>query len=102
MVAAAEQGQHHSFGFLNPALYRLAGTSAIHDSLRTTSKTPVRYRGVACDVALCGALALTTFDDESFSMLFYTGQVTRTGYDTMTGIGTPAGQNFVYALRKLG
>ena len=44
----------------------------------------------------------TTFDDESFSMLFYTGQVTRTGYDTMTGIGTPAGQNFVYALRKLG
>ena len=35
-------------------------------------------------------------------MLGYTGQVTRTGYDTMTGIGTPAGQNFVSALRKLG
>jgi subtilase family serine protease len=102
MVAAAEQGQRHSFGFLNPALYRLAGTSAIHDSLRITSKTPVRYRGVACDVALCGALSLTTFDEESFKMMFYTGQVTRTGYDTMTGIGTPAGQNFVSALRKLG
>jgi subtilase family serine protease len=102
MVADAEQNQHHSFGFLNPALYRLAGTSAIHDALQTTSKTPVRYHGVACDAAMCGALALTTFDDESFSMLGYTGQVTRHGYDTMTGIGTPAGQNFVYALRAIG
>ena len=102
MVADAEQGQHRSFGFLNPALYRLAGTSAIHDVQRITSKTPVRYRGVACDVGTCGALLLTTFDDESFSMLGYTGQVTRTGYDTMSGIGTPAGQDFVAALRKIG
>ena len=102
MVAAAEQGQRHPFGFLNPALYRLAGTSAIHDTPRITSKTPVRYRGTACDVAVCGALSLTTFDDESYSMLGYTGQVTRTGYDTMTGIGTPAGQNFISALRQLG
>jgi subtilase family serine protease len=102
MVADAEQGQHHSFGFLNPALYRLAGTNAIHDALPITSKTPTRYHGVACDVALCGALSLDTFDVESFATLGYNGQVTRTGYDTMTGIGTPAGQNFINALRKLG
>lgn len=101
IVAAAEQNQHHSFGFLNPALYRLAGTSAINDTLPITSKSPARYHGVACDVALCGALALTTFDDESYSMLGYTGQVTRKGYDNMTGIGTPAGQNFIYALRTI-
>jgi subtilase family serine protease len=102
MVADAEQYQHHSFGFLNPALYKLAGTNAINGTLPITSKTPARYHGVACDVAMCGALSVTTFDDQSFSMFGYTGQVTRKGYDTMTGIGTPAGQNFVYALRKLG
>ena len=102
MVADAEQYQHHSFGFLNPALYRLAGTSAIHDALPITSRTPARYHGVACDVAFCGVLALITFDVQSFGTEGYDGQVTRRGYDTMTGIGTPAGQNFVYALRKLG
>jgi subtilase family serine protease len=100
LVADAEQYQH-PFGFLNPALYKLAGTSALHDATQITSKTPVRYHGVACDVAMCGALALTTFDDESWSMLGYTGQVTRKGYDTMTGVGTPNGQPFVYAMREL-
>jgi hypothetical protein len=31
----------------------------------------------------------------------YTGQVTLKGYDNMTGLGTPNGQKFVTALRKL-
>ena len=35
MVAAAEQYQR-PFGFLNPALYRLAGTSTYHDALPFT------------------------------------------------------------------
>ncbi len=100
MVADAEQYQH-AFGFLNPVLYKLAGTSAVHDTLPVTSSTPSRYHGVACDVAQCGLLSLITFDDQSFSMLGYTGQVTRVGYDTMTGIGTPNGQNFIYDLRAL-
>jgi subtilase family serine protease len=102
VVADAEQGQRMSFGLLNPALYRLAGTSAINDALPLTSATPAAYRAVACDVALCGALSLFPFDVRSYSMLGYTGQVTAKGYDTMTGIGTPNGQNFVIALRKLG
>ena len=34
-------------------------------------------------------------------MVWYAGQVTRTGYDTVTGIGTPEGQNFVSALRRI-
>jgi hypothetical protein len=29
----------------------------------------------------------------------YTGQVTLSGYDTMTGLGTPNGQAFITALR---
>jgi subtilase family serine protease len=100
MVADAEQHQK-PFGFLNPALYRLAGTRAINDTLPITSKTPARYRGVACDAADCGQPSYFPFDDQSWSMLGYTGQVTRKGYDTMTGIGSPNGQNFVYSLRRI-
>jgi subtilase family serine protease len=101
MVTAAEQGQHRTFGFLDPALYRLAGTSAVNDVLPLTAKTPSRYRGVACDVNQCGVLLLTQFDDQSYGMSGYTGQVTAKEYDTMSGIGSPAGQRFITALRRL-
>jgi subtilase family serine protease len=100
MVAASEQYQH-PFGFLNPALYRLAGTSAYHDALPMTAKTPAGDKGVYCSPNQCGLAALTTFDDQSATMAGYTGQVTLKGYDTMSGIGTPNGQNFIYDLRKI-
>jgi hypothetical protein len=60
-----------------------------------------KYRGIVCDQAVCGVLSLTTFDDQNWSMLGYTGQVTAPGYDTMTGVGTPNGQDFINALRDL-
>jgi hypothetical protein len=50
---------------------------------------------------MCGTLSLTTFDDQSWNMSGYTGQVTAPGYDTMTGVGTPDGQQFINALRNL-
>jgi len=100
LIADAQAG-HKAFGFINPLLYKLAGTSALHDTTRITSSTPARYHGVACDVAMCGLLSFTQFDDESFDMFGYTGQVTRTGYDTMSGVGTPNGQNFINALRAM-
>ncbi len=34
-------------------------------------------------------------------MFGYTGQVTLKGYDNMTGLGTPNGQSFIAALRKI-
>ena len=102
LVADAEQGAAGSFGLLNPALYLLAGTSAVNDVRPLTTATPTGDRAVACDVAVCGALTLNPFDVQSFGMLGYTGQVTGDGYDTMTGIGTPNGQHFVAALRDLG
>jgi subtilase family serine protease len=101
IVAAAQQGQKSSFGDLDPIFYKLVGTSAVNDTLPITSHSPVLYRGTACGAAACGITALTTFDDQSFSMLGYTGQVTLKGYDNMTGVGTPNGQNFIAALRKL-
>jgi subtilase family serine protease len=100
IVTAAQQGQSGPFGLINPAIYKLAGTSAFFDPLPLTSSSPKLYLGMSCDAAACGAEALTTFDDQSFSMLGYTGQVTLKGYDNMSGIGTPSGQ-FMTSLRAL-
>ncbi len=100
LVADAEQGQR-SFGFLNPALYKLARTAAFNDPKPLHGNTASKYRGVACDTDICGTLSLTTFDDQNWSMAGYDGQVTAPGYDTMTGIGTPNGQKFIAALRGL-
>ena len=99
IVAAADQGQSSSFGFLNPALYSLAGSKALNDPLPITSSSPAAYQGVYCaDQACIGAPpSVWTFDDQDPSS---TNQVTAKGYDTMTGVGTPNGQNFITALRK--
>ena len=100
VVADAEQGSR-AFGFINPALYLLAKTrpGVFHDAQALSGKAPASYRGVACDQDTCGVLSLTTFDDQSWSMSGYTGQVTAPGYDTMTGLGTPNGQQLISALR---
>jgi subtilase family serine protease len=100
IVAAAQQGQH-PFGFANPVLYKLYRTFALRDPLPITSRTPVEFRGVACSPFACGFQALTQFDDQSPKMRGYLGQVTLPGYDNMTGIGTPRGQAFIRALRRL-
>ncbi len=101
MVADAQQGQVLPFGFTNPVLYRLAGTSAIRDILPSTASTPSQFRGVVCNVAFCRKPSLITFDDQNPGMRGYTGQVTAKGYDNMTGLGTPRGPQFIDALRRL-
>jgi subtilase family serine protease len=103
IVATAQQGLQRPFGFTDPAIYRLArtGTSAFHDALPLTSATPAAYHGVACDAFYCGLLITAKFDDQSFAMAGYDGQVTLKGYDNMTGVGTPAGQSFITRLRAL-
>jgi subtilase family serine protease len=101
MVTAAQQGQPEPFGLINPVIYQMAGTSAVHDILSLTASTPALFRGIACVDALCSEQLLTTFDDQDPSMLGYTGQVTLEGYDNMTGVGTPNGQTFIKALRNL-
>jgi len=98
-VAAAQQGQSHPFGFLNPVLYKLPH-SAFNDAL-PVAHAPVAWRGAMCPLSFCGFASLSTTDDQSYSMFGYTGQVTLKGYDNMTGLGTPNGQSFINALRKL-
>jgi len=102
LVTAAQQGQPAAFGFLDPVLYQLSGSSALHDTLPLTSSSPAAYRGVACSPRDCGLWALTTFDDQSTKMFGYTGQVTLPGYDNMSGVGTPNGPAFIAGLRSIG
>jgi len=101
MVADAQQGQHKAFGFTDPVFYRMNGTSAFHDMLPSTKHTKGLFRGEACTVQFCGIPSLVTFDDQAANMNGYTGQVTRKGYDNMTGIGSPNGQSFINALRRI-
>src|SRR6202034_2257650 len=91
IIADAQQGQPTPVGFTDPALYRLNGTTALNDTLPSTSRTPGLYRGEACTDGFCGPLSLITFDDQSPTMPGYKGQVTLNGYDNMTGLGTPHG-----------
>jgi subtilase family serine protease len=99
MVIAAQQGQVVPFGFINPAIYKLVGTSALYDTLPIGDYHTTQYRGVFCPTDTCGAPILTTFDDQSPSMVGYTGQVTLPGYDNMTGVGSPNEPAFIKALR---
>ena len=101
IVAAAQQGGPSSFGFLNPVFYKLAGTSALHDTLPVTASSPASQSAVFCPESneLCFGNSLETFDSQN---RMYTDQVTAKGYDTMTGVGTPNGQVFIAALRRLG
>ena len=102
IVTTAQAGQPAAFGFLDPAIYKLAGTSAYFDPLPLTSKSPALYRGMACVARNpCGVKLLGTFDDQSPNMFGYTGQVTLRGYDNMTGVGSPDGPKFIVALRSL-
>lgn len=99
IVAAAQQGQSSGFGFLNPALYKLAGSSALNDPLPITASSPAADQGVYCaNLACIGApSSVWTFDNEDPAN---TSQVTAKGYDTMTGVGTPNGTTFINALRR--
>ncbi len=97
LVADAQQGQKSAFGFINPLLYRLAGTPALRDILPVTASMPQQDRD-AWQAASGGASpAVDVFDSQERAS---TQQVTAKGYDTMTGVGTPNGAAFITGLRR--
>jgi subtilase family serine protease len=99
LVADAQQGQESAFGFINPVLYRLAGTTALHDILPVTAALPQPERD-AWEAAGDGISAgVDVFDTQGRGK--GTTQVTAKGYDTMTGTGTPSGSAFVAGLRRI-
>jgi subtilase family serine protease len=104
MVADAEQVQTKPFGFLNPLRYSLAGSRAFHDILPERAAQPqidrasYSTRSPLSSAGGNGKVApyLFVFDDQD---RHDTDQVTATGYDTMTGLGSPEGTAFITALR---
>jgi subtilase family serine protease len=97
LVADAQQGQRTSFGFINPLIYRLAGTPALHDILPVTARLPAQDRAAYTPASGPDSASLDVFD---FQGHLGTHQVTAKGYDTMTGVGTPNGADFIAALRR--
>lgn len=98
LIADAQQGQTSPFGFVNPLLYRLAGTRAFHDILPVTPATPQQDRGAYLPASGSSDTAgVDVFDSQEHA---YTAQVTAPGYDTMTGLGTPDGAAFLSGLRR--
>ena len=103
LVADGQQGQARPFGFLNPTLYKLAGSSAFHDALPLTGASPPSWRAVVCATTqTCGFPYMGQFDYQGTDLDGYTGQVTARGYDNMTGVGSPNGQPFITAIRAMG
>jgi hypothetical protein len=51
----AQQGRARPSGFLNPLLYQLADTTALHDVQPLDFATPAAYRGVWCEPEECAA-----------------------------------------------
>ena len=100
-MTAAQQGRSQPFGFLNPALYKLPEQRVLRPAAGDQPQPGGLARRVCAAQSYCGFDSLSTNDDQSFSMFGYTGQVTLKGYDNMTGLGTPNGQSFITALRKI-
>jgi subtilase family serine protease len=97
LVADAQQGQKSAFGFIDPLIYRLAGTPALHDILPVTASMPPQDRDAWEPPSGGSSPALDVFDSQQRA---YTQQVTAKGYDTMTGVGTPNGAAFITGLRR--
>jgi subtilase family serine protease len=96
LVADAQQGQRAPFGFVNPLLYRLSGTPALHDALPLTASAPQPDRDAYLPASGTDSPEVDVFDAQDPA---YTQQVTAPGYDTMTGLGTPNGAAFIAGLR---
>jgi subtilase family serine protease len=97
LVADAQQGQKSPFGFIDPLLYRLAGTRAFHDILPVTASLPEQDRDAYIQGSGLNPTDVDVFDTQARR---YTQQVTAKGYDTMTGLGTPNGAAFLAGLRQ--
>ena len=94
MMALADQRARFPHGFLNPALYRLAGTGAFRDIVnpKTTIAAVRSDFSDGVDAADGVGFSVRTMNQtESLQTL--------PGYDDVTGVGSPNGEAFLNALR---
>jgi hypothetical protein len=78
----------------NPAICKLAGTSALFGPVALIPHSPVSWRALVCPASLCGNDEPIATDGQGHPpFIGYTGQVTRRGYDNVTGLGSPNGRH---------
>jgi len=95
IMALADQASGRPHGFANPALYGLYGSKALYDPKPVTGLGVVRVDYVnAVDASDGLTTSLRSLDVTVGNTLR-----ARTGYDDITGVGSPNGSSFV---RKLG
>jgi subtilase family serine protease len=95
MMALADQAAGRRHGFANPAFYANANTPAFHDILPSAFKRAVVRNDYVNGEN--GADGTTT----KLRTLDQTGTIfTRSGYDDVTGVGSPNGAAFLQALAK--
>jgi subtilase family serine protease len=94
IMALADQANKHPHGFANPALYKLYGSSALYDP------KPVANQGVVRVDYVNGSDATDGLSTSLRSMDVTVGTIlrTRSGYDDITGVGTPNGSSFIKKL----
>jgi len=93
IMALADQAAGFQHGFANPALYAAYRTSAFRDVRPSNGKLAVVRNDYANSIDASGGVAtsLRSLDhDSSLS--------TASGYDNVTGVGTPNGASFLAAL----
>jgi subtilase family serine protease len=97
MFALAVQRAGHDFGLANPALYKMAGTSAMNDITKADIGT---YPGAirvdfanGVDPAGGYAYSVRTFDSDEDLTIHV-----RDGYDDVTGLGSPNGEAWLNGL----
>jgi subtilase family serine protease len=92
--ALADQAAGHPLGFVNPAIYRLAGTPAVHDvsgPAPVPAVVRVNYNN-SVDATDGTSPILRSLDDEAQSLHV------APGWDNLTGVGTPNDGAFVAGL----
>jgi subtilase family serine protease len=94
--ALADQASGRPHGFVNPSIYRLAGSNALHDIVppaKPQAVVRVNYNN-SIDASAGTTPILRSLDDEAQSI--HTGP----GWDTITGVGTPNGLAYLGALGR--
>jgi subtilase family serine protease len=95
VMAIADQAAGRPHGFANPALYAASGSVGYYDPKPVSGKAVVRVDYLNGVNAADGTVvSLRTLDSPVGTILR-----TRTGYDDITGLGTPNGEAFVSALQ---
>ena len=90
VMALSDQWSRHPHGFVNPALYRLSGTPALHDVTGGHGSIAVLRNALAPDGSI--ATRLRSFDRDS-------SLAAGTGWDRVTGLGSLNVPALIAALR---